>query len=243
MGEQDAFEPDWAAITVDCLTRKLRATVRVEAFGEAKPRFAEQRVQLEPSGDLLPLIPRTRAALYEDGDVVDAEERALVAHWLQQKLQPQFDFPVEVTAESASHHGKVLPRFAGCECSPGKNWQRFYSTFHIDHKQNCATMEEGVQVNVWLNLSERPISDFHLGFLEQRGAMLAGKDLPHLTQEDLQEVAVRYQALLGKDEALIFQSTGAMSVAHGSFRFQNEQKLTHEPRYSLEFRLLLRRVS
>lgn len=42
-------------------------------------------------------------------------------------------------------------------------------------------------------------------------------------------------------QALIFQSTGAQSVVHGCFRFQDAEQLTHVPRYSLEFRLLLRR--
>ena len=147
---------------------------------------------------------------------------------------------------------------------------------------------------------------------------MAGGELPLLTQEDLEDVTIRYQAELTKDqvrilttflemlwmypgyeyvfqavswrfidgfcpgpdavasdvkwchmgwcwpcrscrwclvtswmlsvdisrpcEALIFQSTGAQSVVHGCFRFQDVDQLTHAPRYSLEFRLLLRQL-
>ena len=185
---------------------------------------------------VFPYILRTGG---DDGDEVVARERRLVAAWLQEKLQAQFSRPIEVTSESASHHGKVLARFAGTE-EPSKGWQRFYSTFHIDHKQNTALLEEGVQVNVWMNLSEEPISDYHLGFLARSGHMIEGQQLPYLTEEQLDEVTVRYQAGLRRDQALIFQSTGAEAVVHGCFRYQDVGRLTHAPRYSLEFRLLLR---
>lgn len=175
----------------------------------------------------------------DDADEIVARERRLVAAWLQEKLQAQFSRPIEVTSESASHHGKVLARFAGTE-EPSKGWQRFYSTFHIDHKQNTALLEDGVQVNVWMNLSEEPISDYNLGFLARSGHMIKGQQLPNLTQEQLDEVTVRYQAGLRRDQALIFQSTGAAAVVHGCFRYQDVGRLTHAPRYSLEFRLLLR---
>lgn len=234
---------------VDCLGRKLRGLVKVQPFagegGEGPPQFAKERVQVEAADDLLPLITGTKKLYMTGAPAGDEEiicrERTLVAQWLQRKLQPQFETPIEVTSASASHHGKVLARFAGSE-EPSKSWQRFYSTFHIDHKQNTASMEEGVQVNVWLNLSEQPISDFNLGFLQRAGCIMAGGELPLLTQEDLEEVTIRYQAELTKDQALIFQSTGAQSVVHGCFRFQDVDQLTHAPRYSLEFRLLLRQL-
>lgn len=178
-----------ASIVVDCLVRKLRGFVKVHAF-KAPPQFAVQRVQVESADDLLPLIAGTRklyltGELREDAqDEVISMERSLVAKWLQGKLQPQFDFPIEVTSESASHHGKVLARFAGTE-KPSKSWERFYSTFHIDHKQNTALMEEGVQVNVWLNLADQPISDFNLGFLQHAGRILAGGPCSNATSEGL----------------------------------------------------------
>ena len=242
-----------ANITVDCLSRKLRATVRVREFDNSGPIFAEHRIQVECAKDLLPLIEGTRqrylmrlrcAELEEEaaGDVenVSAEERKHLAGWLARKLQPQFAFPIEVTTDSASHHGKVLARYAGTD-EPARDWQRHYTTFHIDHKQNAASLGEGVQVNVWLNLMDEPISDFALGFLELDGRMIAGNELPLLTQHEAEQLIVRYKAGLAKDQVLIFQSTGAYSVVHGSFRFQDAEKLTHAPRYSLEFRLLLRR--
>lgn len=214
------------------------------AFREL-PQFAMERVQVESAEDLWPLITGTRE-LYLKGLDMDemhsslvARERGCVAAWLQTKLQPQFACPIEVTSESASHHGKVLARFAGAE-EPAKTWQRFYSTFHIDHKQNTASIEEGVQVNVWLNLAEEPISDFNLGFLARDGRMVAGQDLPRLSLEDMNDVSVRYQPNLRGDQALIFQSTGADAVVHGCFRFQNAEQVTHSPRFSLEFRVLLR---
>ena len=176
--------------------------VKVKAF-RSSPRFAAHRVQVESAEDLLPLIRNTRE-LYMTGQAVDEDivsrERTLVAGWLQRKLQVQFDFPIEVTSESASHHGKVLARFAGAE-EPSKSWQRFYSTFHIDHKQNSASMEDGVQVNVWLNLGEQAISDFNLGFLEHAGRIMAGIDLPTTTEEELKEVMIRYQAELTRNQA------------------------------------------
>ena len=165
-----------------------------------------------------------------DCDVDTAEARANVARWLQGKLQSQFGFPVEVTTDSASHHGKILARYAGTD-EPSRNWQRNYTTFHIDHKQNTAGLEDGVQVNVWLNLADEPISDFALGFLELGGSMVAGKDLPSMTQKEVENLTVRYRAGLTKDQALIFQSTGAYSVVHGSFRFEDARKLTSLPRY------------
>lgn len=221
---------DMANITVDCLSRKLRATVRVREFDNSGPIFAEHRIQVE--------CAKEEAA----GDVenVSAEERKHLAGWLARKLQPQFAFPIEVTTDSASHHGKVLARYAGTD-EPARDWQRHYTTFHIDHKQNAASLGEGVQVNVWLNLMDEPISDFALGFLELDGRMIAGNELPLLTQHEAEQLIVRYKAGLAKDQVLIFQSTGAYSVVHGSFRFQDAEKLTHAPRYSLEFRLLLRR--
>ena len=227
-------------IVVDCLAQKLRGLVKVFAFRDP-PQFVLDRVQIESAEDLWPLIVGTRD-LYLNGvgeEAVVVEERGFVAAWLQKKLQPQFAFPIEVTSESASHHGKVLARFAGAE-EPSKSWQRFYSTFHIDHKQNTASIEEGVQVNVWLNLAEEPISDFNLGFLAKGEHMISGQDLPQL--DHLGDIRVRYQANLRRDQALIFQSTGANAVVHGCFRFQDAEKLTNSPRYSLEFRVLLRRV-
>ena len=261
-GDVGAPDDEMASITVDCLSRKLRASVKVRQF-VCGPTFSEHRVQVECAKDLLPLIEETRirylrsAGLTEAGadkmeaaeagaDVAglaggESAERAHVARWLSQKLQPQFPFPIEVTTESASHHGKILARYAGTD-EPARDWQRNYTTFHIDHKQNTASLEEGVQVNVWLNLSDEPVSDFALGFLELGGCMIEGKDLPSLTQQEVDQVMVRYRAKLTKDQALIFQSTGAKSVVHGSFRFQDAEKLTQAPRYSLEFRLLLRRL-
>ena len=196
-----------ASIVVDCLGRKLRGLVKVQPFaGEGPPQFAKERVQVEAADDLLPLITGTRELYMTGAPAGDEEiicrERTLVAQWLQRKLQPQFECPIEVTSASASHHGKALARFAGSE-EPSKSWQRFYSTFHIDHKQNTASMEEGVQVNVWLNLSEQPISDFNLGFLQRAGCILAGGELPLLRQEDLEEVIIRYQAELTKDQVRI----------------------------------------
>ena len=200
-----------ASIVVDCLVRKLRGLVKVQPFASA-PQFAKERVQVEAAEELLPLITGTSefymtgAGAAGAGEEIICRERALVAQWLQRKLQPQFEGPIEVTSASASHHGKVLARFAGSE-EPSKSWQRFYSTFHIDHKQNTASMEEGVQVNVWLNLSEEPISDFNLGFLQRAGCIMAGGDLPLLTQEDLEEVTIRYQAELTKDQVRILRQT------------------------------------
>ena len=193
-----------ASIVVDCLGHKLRGFVKVHSF-QNPPQFAVERVQVESADDLLPLISGTKE-LYMTGtqivgdEEVVSKERRLVAEWLQGKLQPQFEFPIEVTSESASHHGKVLARFAGAE-EPSKSWQRFYSTFHIDHKQNSASIEEGVQVNVWLNLTDLPISDFNLGFLERGGKIISGEHLPKLNQEDMEEVMIRYQKELTKKQA------------------------------------------
>ena len=119
-----------ASIVVDCLGRKLRGLVKVQPFagegGEGPPQFAKERVQVEAADDLLPLITGTKKLYMTGAPAGDEEiicrERTLVAQWLQRKLQPQFETPIEVTSASASHHGKVLARFAGSE-EPSKSWQ------------------------------------------------------------------------------------------------------------------------
>ena len=49
-------DEDWARITVDCFSRKLRASVKVQEFDNG-PNFAEHRIQVESAQDLLPRMP------------------------------------------------------------------------------------------------------------------------------------------------------------------------------------------
>ena len=55
-----------AAIVVDCLSRKLRGSVRVSAF-ESPPQFATERVQVEDAAELLPLVSGTRELYLKPG--------------------------------------------------------------------------------------------------------------------------------------------------------------------------------
>jgi len=225
----------------------VRASVNVSEF-HGSPTFAKHRIQIENTSELLPLVQSTIDLCMgtlvvdeEERNSIFASERRRILGWLHERLQPQFEVPIEVSEGSASHHGKILARFAGVE-EPAKFWNRHYTTFHIDHKQNTAELDAGIQVNVWVNLTAKPISDFNLGFLEKAGQIIPGQQLNILKDEDFADVVVRYQPYLTNEHALIFQSTGAMSVIHGCFRFEDAGQLTNEPRHSIEWRFLVRRA-
>jgi hypothetical protein len=110
--------------------------------------------------------------------------------------------------------------------------------FHIDQ-------EHSDLVNIWLPLNEKPLTDFQLGFIKYRNALLSTIGLKDMYTKDKELIISDFEenatliypvSCLSCGYAVVFRSGGENAVVHGSFRFDKMEHQTGMPRTSMEWR-------
>jgi hypothetical protein len=232
-----------SSVKVDLLSNgKHRALLPISGFTNP-PRFRKDRIHLcEDTSSLWPLIantvevcttPEGVALSDEERFEVFASERPAVARWVHTQLRDQFRCAItvsEITEANCPANKAVLNdygdhkqalRYAGMD-QPAPFYGKQDPVLHCDYGEVAATVGDGhgVQVNLWLNLRNRPITDFMLGFVvwekgDDGGGDDGGDDYD---VEGRSAKRVRGKALLGSDGAseAFFPTTTTTTTTSGS---------------------------